>query len=98
MLVGLALCDDKNATTTEATATSTIAPNAHAEAHKSTFLGDLGKAVSDIPEAFVATCRDALASLGKMFVDVPLGLVEAFKDGAEVIESVVLALVRGIFS
>ncbi|OWR54540.1 hypothetical protein KGM_215994 [Danaus plexippus plexippus] len=39
-----------------------------------------------------------LASFGRMVVDLPLGLVEAFKDGAEAIESVILGIVRTIFT
>ncbi|CAK1551855.1 unnamed protein product [Leptosia nina] len=39
-----------------------------------------------------------LASIGRMFIDIPLGFVEALKDAAEAIESVAVALVKGVFS
>ncbi|CAG4940966.1 unnamed protein product [Colias eurytheme] len=40
----------------------------------------------------------ALSSLGRMFIDIPLGFVEALKDAAEAIESVAVAVVKGVFS
>ncbi|KAI8440294.1 hypothetical protein MSG28_001647 [Choristoneura fumiferana] len=39
----------------------------------------------------------ALASFGKMLIDIPLGIVEACKDGVAAIEKTFLAIVRGIF-
>ncbi|KAL3613030.1 hypothetical protein CASFOL_043127 [Castilleja foliolosa] len=39
----------------------------------------------------------AFASLAKMIIDIPMGVVEAFKDGAQVIESVIVTLMRGLF-
>ncbi|VVC98793.1 unnamed protein product [Leptidea sinapis] len=38
-----------------------------------------------------------LASVGRMFIDIPLGFVEALKDAAEAIEDVAVTFVRGIF-
>ncbi|KPJ01941.1 hypothetical protein RR46_05150 [Papilio xuthus] len=55
------------------------------------------EAAEEIPKAIVNTCVDAIASFLKMLVDIPLALVEAFRDGAEGIEKIVLGSLRTFF-
>ncbi|RVE49515.1 hypothetical protein evm_005856 [Chilo suppressalis] len=39
----------------------------------------------------------AISSFVKMLIDIPMGIVEAFKDGADALESFVVSFMRGVF-